>query len=284
MRGFTTITTTVSLVMAALVLGCGNATRQQDTDTSLHREMELLASEHDLNAMLSRGAEGIVDWQLDTAAMEAELAAWREETAQLWAMAKANKGSLGGMAFRGRSRSEPRKRVDQGMIDRAGTTSYNYCGPTSAGFLLDFISKNELQPLPSWKSLGYKAKITDLENRMCMIRTWPITGATLPRNLGNAISYHTGGRYAVVEADGMAPTMSINNNLPGINLRTLKLTSWDDLMGGLHYRNVVAYDERGWWIFKWTYMKILDNNNVDADGWETYIPLYHWASYDLVRW
>lgn len=319
MRGFTTITTTVSLVMASLVLGCGNATRQQDTDTSLNREMELLASEHDLNAMLSRGAEGIVDWQLsrefaqlaledfisagdfpasatlweipiaiydaegtvryyefrvmdgervvaaiagnaredlgvpiarvfpmdgymdelsqlyltgalgeddiprivdddypshavasvsvsrggsvefqqvldpatgedagelarvltaeemleqhpqlagqlDTAAMEAELAAWREETAQLWAMAKANKGSLGGMAFRGRSRSEPRKSVDQGMIDRAGTTSYNYCGPTSAGFLLDFIHENGLQNLETWNNLSWSSRVNTLES------------------------------------------------------------------------------------------------------------------------
>ena len=432
MRGFTTITA-VSLVMAAFVLGCGNATRQQDMDTSLRREMELLASEHDLNAMLSRGGEGIVDWQLsrefaqlaledfisagdfpasatlweipiaiydaegtvryyefrvmdgervvaaiagnaredlggpiarvfpmdgymdelsqlyltgaldkddiprivdddypshavasvsvsrggsvefqrvldpatgkdagelarvltaeemlgqhpelagqlDTAAIESELAAWREETAQLWAMAKANKGSLGSMAFRGSSRSEPRKSVDQGMIDKADPTSYNYCGPTSAGFLLDFIHENGLQNLETWNNLSWSSRVNTLESKMGIITSGVFTGATWPWNLGNAVASYS--NYKVTLALGVVPNTCINNNLPGINLRGVSGLS--QLTGGLHYRNVVAYDEKGWWIFKWSYIKVIDGNGYD-NGWETYNPFYHFFSFNLMH-
>ena len=64
MRGLTTITAAAILMMATLALGCDNTSQSQVTDTSFQKEMELLANEHDLNTMLSRGGEGIVDWQL----------------------------------------------------------------------------------------------------------------------------------------------------------------------------------------------------------------------------
>ena len=452
MRGLTTITAAAILMMATLALGCDNTSQSQVTDTSLRREMELLASEHDLNAMLSRGGEGIVDWQLsrefaqlaledfisagdfptsatlweipiaiydaegtvryyefrvmdgervvaaiagnaredlggpiarvfpmdgymdelsqlyltgeldkddiprivdddypshavasvsvsrggsvefqrvldpatgedagelarvltaeemleqhpelarqlDTAAMEAELAAWREETAQLWSMAKANKGSLGSMAFRGRSRSEPRKSVDESRIraaDNYGISvakqdrKYRYpirngitylaCGSTSAGFLLDFIHGNGLQNLSAWNNLSWSSRVDALESKMGIVTSGVFKGATWPWNLGNAVASYS--NYKVTLALGVVPNTCINNNLPGINLRGVSGLS--QLTDGLHYRNVVAYDEKGWWIFKWSYIKIHDGNNIDG-GWETYNPFYHFFSFNLMH-
>lgn len=440
-------------MMATLALGCDNTSQSQVMDTSFQKEMELLANEHDLNAMLSRGGEGIVDWQLsrefaqlaledfisagdfpasatlweipiaiydaqgevryyefrvmdgqqviaaiagnarenlggpiarvfpmdgymeglnqlyltgaldkddiprivdddypshavasvsvsrggsvefqqvldpttgkeagemakvltaeellhqypelasqmDSAAMEAQLASWREETAQLWDMAKANKGSLGSMAFRGSSRSTPRMSVDETRIQEAnqyaqtiamtsseklyyvhnGKVSYKNCGPTAAGFLLDFIHGNNLQILSTWNNLSWSSRVTSLESKMGIVTSGVFKGATWPWNLGNAVASYS--NYKVTLALGVVPNTCINNNLPGINLRGVSALS--QLTDGLHYRNVVAYDEKGWWIFKWSYIKIHDGNNIDS-GWETYNPLYHFFSFNLLR-
>lgn len=81
---------------------------------------------------------------------------YKNEVGSLWEMAKANKGSLAGFAFRG-SKKSPRKSVSSSKITAttnyaskvpnriysAGT--YYWCGPTAAGFMLDFIHINGIQ-------------------------------------------------------------------------------------------------------------------------------------------
>ena len=148
-----------------------------------------------------------------------------------------------------------------------------------AGFLLDFIQANRLGTTGNWDNLPYKERVASLIKKM-KITTKGIENITWPHNLGNAVKDYTD--YKVSLALGVVPNTSIENNLPGINLRGLDCSSWNALKGGMHYRNVVAYREDGWWIFKWSSIKVHDGNNVDG-GWETYNPFYHLFSYNLVR-
>ena len=56
--------------------------------------------------------------------------------------------------------------------------------------------------------------------------------------------------------------------------------------GFAHYRPVIAYENKGWWIFTWPAFKILDLadcSNKRNGSWETYIPVYHFANYNVVR-
>ncbi|MBQ8385589.1 MAG: hypothetical protein IKA80_06375 [Spirochaetaceae bacterium] len=149
---------------------------------------------------------------------------------------------------------------------------------TAAGFLLDFIHGNNLQILSTWNNLSWSSRVTSLESKMGIVTSGVFKGATWPWNLGNAVASYS--NYKVTLALGVVPNTCINNNLPGINLRGVSALS--QLTDGLHYRNVVAYDEKGWWIFKWSYIKIHDGNNIDS-GWETYNPLYHFFSFNLLR-
>lgn len=72
---------------------------------------------------------------------------------------------------------------------------------------------------------------------------------------------------------------SIENNLPGISLRTFG-------SGGMHYRSVIAYKNNGWGPFSWASFKILDL--IDCDDkekgmWETYVPVHHLMNWNIVK-
>lgn len=209
---------------------------------------------------------------------------YKEEISSLWDMAKANKGNLAGFTFRGKKKS-PRKSVDSSRISKTNSyaktksgrakTSYYWCGPTSAGFMLDFIHANGIQTLTNWNKLNYDQRVDTLESHMNVWKPGENAGITWPWELDKGIRAYSS--YKLTLALGVIPDTSIKSNLPGINLRGLK-----KLPGGFHYRNVIAYNRKGWWIFKWSYIKIHDGNNIDG-GWETYNPFYHLTSWNLTR-
>ncbi|MBD5447583.1 MAG: hypothetical protein HDR32_07555 [Treponema sp.] len=221
-------------------------------------------------------------------AAKVEIAAFQEEIKELWKSAKANKGSL---TFRGKSK-KIRTEVDTSKINYAikeaslRTTkensstpiSYGACGATASGFILDYLLYNNIGTVATeWKNTH------DLDKQKNMLRDAlgiaSGSNITWPEKLQGAISKYS--NYTL-SATSFWPTISINNNILGINLRSLKCTSLKDLSGGFHYRNVIGYKEEGWWIFKWQYIKIIDGNNIDA-GWEAYIPLYHLKSWNVVK-
>ncbi len=68
--------------------------------------------------------------------------------------------------------------------------------------------------------------------------------------------------------------------MPGISLRTYPIHG---SKGWLHWRNVVAYENRGWWIFTWKYMKTYDLNGHDHNKWEAWNPIYHFLAFNIVR-
>lgn len=220
-----------------------------------------------------------------------EISNYRLETADFWKSAKENKGSLGNMVFRGGSKKE-RKEVDskniQNAINHCGEIigwnkashsrpiGYGACGATASGFILDYLYEKD-KNLTEWDNIRpWKARKDALRVALSIADGSSITW---PWNLSGAVSKYS--NYKVVSTS-FWPKTSINNNIPGISLRALKFTSWDDLTGGFHYRNVVAYKEEGWWIFKWKYIKILDGNNCE-NGWEAYNPFWHVSSYDVVK-
>ncbi len=220
-----------------------------------------------------------------------EISNYRQEMNDFWKAAKENKGNLGNMVFRGGSKKQ-RKEVDskkiQAAINHCGDKigwnqkshsrpiGYGACGATASGFILDYFDAN-FENVPNWNKIeSYDERISALRSALLI---HPDNDITWPWNLTGAVS-----RYSnyMIESCSFWPKQSINNNIPGINLRALKFTSWDDFKGGFHYRNVIAYKEEGWWIFKWKYIKILDGNNCE-DGWEGYNPFWHVSSYDVVK-
>lgn len=219
-----------------------------------------------------------------------EIENYRIEMENFWSVAKESKGSIADAIFRGKSKNV-RKSIDNGKIKNTNTmvkerlkvsstpVSYGACGATAAGFVLDYLYSNGFDRGTKWWSIdSKKERKKELENIMDIggrSVLW-IKNATLMSNLGKAVSKYTGYRLSPTS---FWPKTSINNNLPGINLRGLKITN---IKGGMHYRNVTAYKEEGWWIFKWQYIKILDGNNID-NGWEAYNPFYHIKSWNVVK-
>lgn len=221
-----------------------------------------------------------------------EISNYRQETADFWKSAKENKGNLGNMVFRGGSKKE-RKEVDsrkiQNAIDKCAEITkkrnsksysrpvgYGACGATASGFILDYFDAN-FENVPNWNKIkSYDERIDALRSALSIRDNSSITW---PWNLTGAVSKYSNYK---IESCSFWPKASINNDIPGINLRALKFTSWDDFKGGFHYRNVIAYKEEGWWIFKWKYIKILDGNNCE-NGWEAYNPFWHVSSYNVVR-
>lgn len=110
------------------------------------------------------------------------------------------------------------------------------------------------------------------------------SGITWPWNIGNAIRQYSS--FYETTSLGICPESSINRGFPGINLRNVKLTS---IKGGMHYRAVIGYKKPGWWIFKWWQIKVIDLVDCKSDDelkngrWETYIPLYHFSSYNILH-
>lgn len=221
-----------------------------------------------------------------------EISNYRQETADFWKSAKENKGNLGNMVFRGGSKKQ-RKEVDsrkiQNAIDKCAEITkkrnsksysrpvgYGACGATASGFILDYFDAN-FENVPNWNKIkSYDERIDALRSALSIRDNSSITW---PWNLTSAVSKYSNYK---IESCSFWPKASINNDIPGINLRALKFTSWDDFKGGFHYRNVIAYKEEGWWIFKWKYIKILDGNNCE-NGWEAYNPFWHVSSYNVVR-
>ena len=221
-----------------------------------------------------------------------EISNYREEMEDFWKAAKENKGNLGNMIFRGGSKKQ-RKEVDskniQAAIDNCAEKTgkrnpkshsrpvgYGACGATASGFILDYFNAI-LKNVPEWNKMeSYDERIEALRDALSIRDD---SNITWPKNLTGAVSKYS--EYKI-ESCSFWPKKSINNNIPGINLRALKFTSWNALLGGFHYRNVVAYKEEGWWIFKWKYIKILDGNNCE-NGWEAYNPFWHVSSYDVVK-
>ena len=221
-----------------------------------------------------------------------EISNYRQETADFWKSAKENKGNLGNMVFRGGSKKQ-RKEVDsrkiQNAIDKCAEITkkrnsksysrpvgYGACGATASGFILDYFDAN-FENVPNWNKIKSYDERTDALRSALSIRD--NSSITWPWNLTGAVSKYSNYK---IESCSFWPKASINNDIPGINLRALKFTSWDDFKGGFHYRNVIAYKEEGWWIFKWKYIKILDGNNCE-NGWEAYNPFWHVSSYNVVR-
>lgn len=220
-----------------------------------------------------------------------EIDSYRTEIKELWATAKTNKGNLNNFVFRGSSK-KARKEIDSEKIKKAitATTSflqlkntskpvaYGACGATASGFILDYLAANNIGKISSaWTTQANKdIRISMLRDKLQIASN---SNITWPWNLSGALSAYS--NYTT-STSSFWPTTSIKNNIPGISLRSLKCTSWNDITGGFHYRNVTGYKEDGWWIFKWKYIKVLDGNNKDS-GWEAYIPLYHLKSWNVVR-
>lgn len=218
-----------------------------------------------------------------------EITNYKEESADFWKTAKEYKGNLGGFMFRGKSKNA-RKEVDSKNIKKAinesrsklnrvqgsKPISYGACGATSSGFILDYLDAID-KDVSKWSDINdYDERISALRKALSIANG---SNITWPCNLSGAVSKYSD--YKVTRSS-FWPKASINNNIPGISLRSLKLSSWEDLSGGFHYRNVIAYKEEGWGIFKWDYIKILDGNNCDS-GWEAYNPLWHISSYNVVK-
>lgn len=222
---------------------------------------------------------------------KAELDSYKSELKEFWKMAKTNKGNIETAKFRGAPRNI-RQQVDNKKIQNAIENSCSYlgykkrsiplsyqaCGATATGFILDYLYYNNFDKAEGW------AEKTDRSERISLLRdVLKIPNETMitwPWNIGRSIEEST--KYDVVGTTGIVPKSSINNNIPGINLRSLKSLSKEDITGGFHYRNVIGYKTEEWFIFQWDYMLILDGNGFDS-GWESYTPLYHLQSWDVIK-
>lgn len=214
---------------------------------------------------------------------------YKNDIAELWNSAKLNKGNLNNFIVRG-SAPNPRKQVDESKVAKAikqsrirleleqedHPVSYTACGATASGFLLDFLHENNIQYLEKWSKLDLDKRKEALYSAMEI----DSSGITWPDKLGRGVEEFSD--YKISLALGVVPNTSIENNLPGINLRGLDTSSKDSKKGGMHYRDVVAYREDGWWIFTWTSIKVIDGNNIE-NGWEEYNPFFHLFSYNLVE-
>lgn len=197
-------------------------------------------------------------------------------------MAVANKGHIADFAVRGTAKNTP-KNLDSQMNkywERFPSTqiqNYGACGAVAEGFVLDYLYANALIDT-TWGNLSYSTKKSILYEKLEIFPVFDDSDngeATWPFNLGNAISDY--GNYEVSLSGCICPEKSINNGLPGISLRVFD-------SGFAHYRPVIAYKKPGWWIFKWWQIKVLDLvdcSDKKEGSWETYIPIYHFSTYNV---
>jgi hypothetical protein len=177
--------------------------------------------------------------------------------------------------------------------------SYYTCGGSTAGYILDTLALKGLGNVSEkWLKMSNAYNLPYYEQSECIMHLIDIMEMvpfyfnqdnkvlnqkevdyrlvdgwiTWPCNIGNAIRMYSD--YDVSYTCGI-PKKSIDNGVPGISLRVG--------IDSLHYRNVVAYETRGWWIFKWDYELIRDLNNIDDGNWEAWNPLYHWMSWNVVH-
>lgn len=233
--------------------------------------------------------------EFDDEKMQALIQSYEEDGEAFWKAAVENKGHIADFATRGKSKSE-RTELDKNRIKNTLVKNkkdlyqiYNYeaCGPVSAGFFLDYLQCNNIQSLPNWSLLSRAEKKSALYSSMktgdsLLSDVVSLCGqdggsVTLPKNIGNAISKYS--NYKVSLSPYSYPKKSINNNLPGISLRVFG-------KGGCHYRPVIGYKLKGWWIFSWPSIKILDLvdcSDKTNGSWETYRPVYHFCDWNIVK-
>ncbi len=234
----------------------------------------------------------LLDDEMDKMKMEELIALYKNDGKKFWEMAVANKGHIGDFAVRGGSkRTELDKIYVKKVTDENGGKIHNYraCGPTAEGFILDYLQQNYAVNV-SWSSMDYDKKKGSLYSLLGTGNNL-VAGfvnflgedgdsVTLPSAIGKAVYYHSG--YKATESGYAYPKIAIENNLPGISLRT-----FGD--GGMHYRAVIAYKTNGWWAFSWPSFKILDlidcNNDISKkEGmWETYIPVHHFKNWNIEK-
>lgn len=273
-------------VASVAVTRSGNVNLKEIVDPSTGERLEELDVPLDLEESIAAYPDTFSPEEVEAA--RDGLENYKAEMSELWKAAKANKGSLHNFVFRGKP-SRPRTSVDSGRIAKANKyayskqyprssgaykVSYGWCGPTSIGFVLDFIDANGIQSLSKWRNTSYNARRSKLESLM-RVNNWPV-GATMPWHLAYGLRYFSS--YTTALSLGVVPKRSIHNNMPGISLRWIRAGSPVP-----HWRNVVAYQKRGWWIFTWTYIRIHDGNGTDHGAWEAWNPFYHSFTFDVVR-
>lgn len=214
---------------------------------------------------------------------------YKKDGEKFWELAVANKGHIGDFAVRGSSkRTELEKSYIKKVTDKNSKHICNYgaCGPTADGFVLDYLQEN-YSVYSSWSSMGYSNKKASLYKLMntgngLIADVVSLVGqdgdsVTVPSDIGNAVSSHS--NYKASLSAYSYPKAAIENNLPGISLRT-----FGD--GGMHYRPVIAYKNNGWGPFSWPSFKILDLvdcTDKENGMWETYIPIHHLMNWNIVR-
>ena len=235
--------------------------------------------------------------------VRAAIKKYQDEMADMWAEAKKNKGNIIQKGWGGSSSSssgttsvdqqKPNAMTESEFNSKYGTTynhwygmNYYACGGSAAGYILDTLALKALGNVSDkWLHMSNVYKYPDYEQSECVMRLIDVMNMedevlgisvepswiTWPSNIGNAINKYSD--YDVSYVCGI-PKKSVDAGVPGLSLR----------IGGkgFHYRNVVAYESRGWWIFKWDYELIKDLNGIDG-GWEAWNPLYHWMSWNVVH-
>ncbi len=221
-----------------------------------------------------------IDWE----AQKESIDQYKAEGEAFWEMAEANKGSIATFTARGSS-SKNSDEINSSCMDKYKTNKklsrakniivrYGACGPTAAGFVLDFLAANNYKT-NAWENMNSNKKRTNLYSQMKVFKCGD-GEATWPSNLGNSISEYSA--YKVVSSSQTYPKQSIANNLPGISLRIFG-------SGFAHYRPVIAWRKNGWWFFSWPQIKVFDleDNKSPSGSWETYIPVHHFQCYDVVK-
>ena len=214
---------------------------------------------------------------------------YKKDGEKFWELAIANKGHIGDFAVRGSSkRTALEKSYVKKVTDSNDNQICNYgaCGPTAEGFVLDYLQLN-YSVNTSWSSIGFsdkKKSLYELMNTGTNLIAEIVTLAgedgnsvTLPQDIGKAVSYHS--KYKATISSYAYPNVAIENNLPGISLRTFG-------SGGMHYRAVIAYKNNGWGPFSWPSFKILDLvdcTDKENGMWETYIPVHHLKNWNIEK-
>ncbi|MBO5608523.1 MAG: hypothetical protein J6N81_07550 [Treponema sp.] len=228
---------------------------------------------------------------------------YQDEMSDMWEEAKKNKGNIMQKGWGGSSSSssgttsvdqqKPNAMSESDFNEKYGATynhwygfDYYACGGSAAGYVLDTLALKGLGNVSDeWLHMSNPYNLPNYEESECVMNLIDVMNMedevvgisvapswiTWPSNIGNAISKYSD--YNVSYVCGI-PKKSIDTGIPGISLRIGAK--------GFHYRNVVAYESRGWWIFKWDYELIKDLNRVDG-GWEAWNPFYHWMSWNVVH-
>lgn len=254
-------------------------------DYVLTEEIDTIANYEELKKLFPE----LFEEGLDRRKIEELIANYKKEGEKFWELAVANKGHICDFAVRGSSkRTELDTKYVKKVTDRNSKHIANYgaCGPTADGFVLDYLQYN-FSVKNTWSSKSYYEKASALykslktgDNWIADIVNWVGQdggSVTLPHNIGNAVSEYSD--YKASLSVYNYPKTAIENNLPGISLRTFG-------NGGMHYRPVIAYKNNGWGPFSWPSFKILDLvdcTDKEKGTWETYIPVHHLMNWNIVK-